>query len=108
MPSALFDQGATSGITPSWQAYTGPDGPGVYIDVPVQSTTPAFPYIPDYHTTLHGSLGHWITTGVTSIYNATPTGFRVYVRRADGGPLTPTDATNNGWSVRWSATLVVQ
>jgi hypothetical protein len=49
-----------------------------------------------------------VVTGVTSIYNATPTGFRIYLRRSDGGPLTPADAVNNNWSIVWTAALTIQ
>jgi hypothetical protein len=108
MPSIMFESGSTGGTTPSWQSYTGPDGPGIYIDVPVQSTSPPLPYTPTYSPTLHGTQAQWVVTGVTSIYNATPTGFRIYLRRSDGGPLTPADAVNNDWSIVWTAALTIQ
>jgi hypothetical protein len=108
MPSVMFESGSTGALTPTWQTYTGPDGPGIFIDVPVQSTSPPLPFTPTYSPTLVGSSGHWLVTGVTSIYNATPTGFRLYLRRADGGSLSPADAMNNNWSIRWTATLTIQ
>jgi hypothetical protein len=100
MPSIIEQSGTTQGKP--WQQYPG--GDGIFIDV---STAPhEFPGIPIYNAVLYGSSAHWATTGVTSIYNASPTGFRVYIRQADGGPLTPADAVANGWYVRWVGTFV--
>jgi hypothetical protein len=60
-----------------------------------------------YITSIGGRTNHWSTTGATSIYPtppaqyATPTGFRVYVRWANGGPLTPATANSYGWHINW-------
>ena len=53
-----------------------------YLDV--DTSAGKFTSTPRYFTTLGGNSSHWATTGATSIYNATPTGFRVYVRWSDG------------------------
>jgi hypothetical protein len=100
MPSVAMQSGSTQGLT--WQQYPG--GGGIFIDI---LTKPhSFPGTPLYNATLYGSSNHWATTGATSVYNASPTGFRVYVRYADGGPLTPADAQANGWYVRWVGTYI--
>jgi hypothetical protein len=54
-----------------------------------------------YLTNLGGNTSHWPTTGGTSIYNATSTGFRVHVRWADGGTLTPARANSFQWRINW-------
>jgi len=82
-----------------WQQY--PDGEAVFVDV---ANIRQFRNTPIYITSLGGTSAHWQTTGATSIYNPTPTGFRVYVRWANGGPLTPAIANQNGWHINWIAT----
>ena len=80
-----------------WQQYLG--GSGIFIDVDTSSGK--FDMTPRYITSLGGNTSHWRTTGGTSIYSPTPMGFRVYVRWADGAPLTPANATALGWRVNW-------
>jgi hypothetical protein len=48
-----------------------------------------------------GKIGHWATTGATSIYSPTKVGFRVYVRWANGNRLTPEDANDREWHINW-------
>ena len=95
--------GIASGSTPqgstAWQQYTG--GAGVYVDV--NTTTAGFTGTPLYFTSLGGASSHWATTGATSIYLPTATGFRVYVRWVDGLPLTPATANAHGWHINWLA-----
>ena len=54
---------------------------------------------PIYFASLGGDASHWLTTGVSSIYQASATKFRVYVRRAN---VTPEFANQNGWHVNYS------
>ena len=84
----------------AWQQY--PDGQGIFVDV--DTSLSRFQATPIYITSLGGRTSHWLTTGATSIYNPTPTGFRVYVRWATGGPLTPATANQYGWHINWIAT----
>ena len=90
-----------SGRTPSgstaWQQYTS--GNGVYLDVSTSSA--GFTTTPIYLTSIGGNTSHWATTGATSIYFPTATGFRVYVRWVDGSPLTPAQANSMGWTISW-------
>jgi hypothetical protein len=92
-----------AGSTPlglEWQQYE--NNAGVFIDVNTEgyhfSTTPV------YVTALHGTSHHWATTGGSSVYNPTPTGFRVYIRRPDGGSLLVSEAQSLGWHIQWIAT----
>jgi hypothetical protein len=58
---------------------------------------------PRYFTSLGGHSWHWSTTGVTSIYETTNTGFRVYVRWANGGNLNRQTAVDKEWYINWFA-----
>jgi hypothetical protein len=82
-----------------WQQYSGE---GLYIDV--NTAGYQFTTTPVYVTALHGNSNHWGTTGGSSVYNPTPTGFRVYIRKPDGGSLLVSEAQNFGWHIQWIAT----
>jgi hypothetical protein len=89
-----------SGQTPpgatAWQVYSPT---GILLDVDTRAGN--FAAVPVYVASLGGSSSHWSTTGATSIYNAAPTGFRVYVRWADGSALTPAQANQLQWHINW-------
>jgi hypothetical protein len=89
--------GSTTPGSTNWQPYTG--NTGVYLDV--DTSAGKFTSTPHYFVTLGGNSSHWATTGATSIYNATPTGFRVYVRWSDGSALTPAQANSSQWHINW-------
>jgi|SRR6516164_9957340 hypothetical protein len=87
----------TPGNTP-WHVYEG-GANGIYVDV--NTTSGHFSSVPVYVTSIGGNSSHWATTGATSIYNPTATGFRVYVRWSGGEPLTPADANGFQWHIKW-------
>jgi hypothetical protein len=97
-----------AGRTPpglEWQQYENDVGQfpsGVFIDVNTEeyhfSTTPV------YVTALHGNSSHWATTGSSSVYNPSSTGFRVYIRWSDNSPLFVSEAESLGWHIQWIAT----
>jgi len=60
-----------------------------------------FSKTPVYFTSLAGLSSHWNIVGATSVYLATPKGFRVYVRWADEKPLTIVKASQSGWYIQW-------
>ena len=97
MPSITYS-GASK---PSdWQQVDG--GRGIFVDVEIPSgifrtSRP----LPVYVASISGDNNHWATTGASSIYQATCTGFRVYVRWIDGSPLTPDFAQQRNWSINW-------
>lgn len=96
MATARIASGVTSpGL--GWQQYPG--GAGIFIDI--NTSSGKFATTPAYVTSLNGNSSHWATTGGTSVYSPTPTGFRVYLRWANGAPLTPGDAASNGWHLKW-------
>jgi hypothetical protein len=85
--------GRTSATNTPWVSYNG--GSGLYVDVDTSACgeTRSATYI----TSLGGTSRHWATTGVTSIYSPTSTGFRVYIKTTE----TPEQARANGWHVNW-------
>ena len=98
-------RGSTPVGNTAWQPYFVPggltDGQGIFVDVDTSSAK--FTTTPIYITSLGGTGYHWGTTGATSIYVPTPTGFRVYIRFPDGSSLTPAFANQNGWHINWIA-----
>ncbi len=84
-----------------WQQYH--TGFGVYVQV--KTHCGKFPKTPLYFSSIGGSTNHWATTGASSIYHATSTGFTVYIRWDDGGLLSPADAKQYGWHINWYALL---
>jgi hypothetical protein len=89
--------GSTTPGSTNWQPYSG--NSGVYLDVDTKAGN--FTTTPKYFTSIGGNSSHWATTGVTSIYSPSPTGFRVYVRWSDGSTLTPAQANSFQWHVNW-------
>jgi phage baseplate assembly protein gpV len=89
--------GSTTPGSTNWQPYEGTTG--IYLDV--DTSAGKFTTTPKYFTSLGGNSSHWATTGVTSIYTPSPTGFRVYVRWSDGSALTPEQANSLQWHVNW-------
>ncbi len=75
---------------------------GIYIDVNTSGCS--FTNTPRYITSIGGTSGHWETTGGTSIYMPTPTGFRVYLYGYVGGSAVTTSAASAyGYHVNWMA-----
>jgi hypothetical protein len=95
--SIKIASGSTTPGSTNWQPYSG--NTGVYLDV--DTSAGKFTTTPKYLTSLGGTSSHWAATGVTSIYDATPTGFRVYVRWSNGSALTPAQANSFQWHVNW-------
>ena len=94
-PSLCTGQ-TTPGAT-NWQPY-GAEG----LSLDVDTTACGYSAAPLYFTSVGGLDGHWKTTGATSIYLPTATGFRVYVWHR-GNSLTPALANGLGWHLNWRA-----
>jgi bacterial leucyl aminopeptidase len=94
--SIKIASGSTTPGSTNWQAY---GTTGVYLDV--DTSAGKFTTTPKYVTSIGGASSHWATTGATSIYSATPTGFRVYVRWSDGSALTTAQANSFQWHINW-------
>ncbi|MBQ4803990.1 T9SS type A sorting domain-containing protein [Aquimarina sp. MMG015] len=90
---------------------------GIYVDVDTKSCE--FTTTPHYLVTLESISNkgfHWYISGVPSVYNATSTGFRVYLRWTDApsdlptvgslnfpNPLRASTAADRDWVIRWTA-----
>jgi hypothetical protein len=96
--SALIGRGSTPAGNTAWQQY-GEEG--IFVDVDTSSA--GFNTTPLYITSLGGISNHWGSIGATSIYTPTPTGFRIYLRWAVGGSITPAFANQYGWHINWIA-----
>jgi len=94
--SIKIASGSTTPGSTNWQVYSAN---GVFLDV--DTSAGKFTTTPKYITSIGGTSSHWATTGATSVYNATPTGFRVYVRFSDGSALTPATANSFQWHINW-------
>ena len=70
---------------------------GIYVDVDTSSA--GFTSTPIYITSLGGQAHHWRTVGASSIYEATPTSFRIYLQGLDA--ITPQFANENNWHIQW-------
>lgn len=97
MASVRIGSGSTPVGSTNWQQYTG--GRGVYVDV--DTSAAGFKTTPSYVTSIGGVTHHWATTGGSSVYSATATKFRIYVRWIDGAPLSPTTANQYKWHINW-------
>ena len=97
MANHKISSGRTTPGATAWQPY--PNGGGIFVDVNTAGSH--FFSIPVYTTSIGGTSSHWATTGATSVYLATITGFRVYVRWANGSPLTPAQANGWQWHINW-------
>ena len=80
MATTRIASGRTQPGETAWQQYE--NDAGIFVDV--DTTAARLTDTPVYVTSIGGDSHHWATTGATSIYNATATGFRVYVRWANG------------------------
>lgn len=87
----------TPGSTP-WVVY---GANGIYVDV--DTSAAKLTGTPVYVTSIGGTSNQWATTGATSVYLATAAGFRIYVRYADGGPISPATANGFQWHINWIA-----
>ena len=71
---------------------------GIYIDVNTLACN--FTATPMYFTSLAGDNNHWTTTGATSIYSPSASGFRVYVRGISGA-ISSAFANSKNWHIQW-------
>jgi len=81
-----------------WQQY-GENG--IYVDV--DTSQAGFAVTPLYFTSLGGDLDHYMVTGSTSIYDASPIGFRIYLHCSDETAISPEIANEKGWHILWIA-----
>jgi hypothetical protein len=92
--------GHTSKGQTSWQKFYND---GIYVDVDTSAC--GFTVTPNYATSLLGISHHWMTSGSSEIYFATPTSFRVYIKPLFKGGITPEQANTWQWRLNWMAVV---
>ncbi len=95
LPTGRTVPGATA-----WQQY---GDSGIFVDV--DTSAAGLSGTPVYVPSLGGDSCHWRTTGGSSVYAPTATGFRVYVSFLDGA-IDPAVANSWKWHVNWIAAPV--
>ena len=105
MATGIASGRTTPGST-AWQQYVSSNGAfnGVFVDVDTRAGK--LTGTPVYVTSIGGRSHHWSTTGATSIYRPSATGFRVHVRWSDGSALNPATANSLEWHINWIATEI--
>ena len=77
------------------------------IEVDVDTSAAGFTQTPIYVTSIAGDKYHWGTTGASSVYKATPTGFSIQIRWDkgfwDANPLDLQEANSYKWHINWMA-----
>ncbi len=93
--------GQTQPGATDWLVY---DPSTVYVDI---NTDCGLSETPLYFTSIGGSTNHFIAIGHTSIYQAQPNSFRVYVRDVrEDAPIDPALANSYAWAINWMAVPV--
>jgi len=91
--------GSTGRTTTDWTNY---GSTGVYYDVDISDC--GFKTVPTVTTALEGSSHHWLSIGTSSIYNTSPSAFRIYLQNtyANHNPQNGF-AESKKWNVEWIA-----
>ncbi len=97
---ALIVSGSTVPGATNWEQ-DGLNKDIIYVDV--NTGTAGFSSTPAYIVSLGGTSSHGETIGGGAVYNASSTGFRIYLRWAKGGILEPETANSKGWHIVWAA-----
>jgi len=75
------------------------------IEVDVDTSAAGFTQTPIYVTSIAGDKYHWGTTGASSVYKATPTGFSIQIKWDKGfwddNPLDIQEANSYKWHINW-------
>jgi len=100
MATTRIASGRTTPGSTNWQPFVG-GTTGIYVDVDTSAAN--LTGSPVYVTSIGGTSNQWSTTGASSVYIGTATGFRIYIRYADGGPITPATANGFQWHINWIA-----
>jgi len=90
--------GSTGRTTTDWVNYYGE---GIYYDVDISDC--GFQTIPTVTTSVEGSSNHWSSLGTSSIYNTSPSTFRIYLFDARDDPIKLGEAEQLKWNVEWIA-----
>jgi len=86
--------GSTGRTTTDWVDYSSA---GIYYDVDISDC--GFKTVPTVTTAVEGSSSHWTSLGTSSIYNTSPSSFRIYLSH----PSAQSKAEAYKWNVEWIA-----
>jgi len=89
--------GSTGRSTTDWR---NNEGSGIYYDVDISDC--GFKTIPTVTTAIEGSSSHWVSLGTSSIYNTSPSAFRIYLLNTYMNPRNG-QAEKYKWNVEWIA-----
>merc|ERR1711920_1102073 len=89
--------GSTGRTTTDWTDYSSD---GIYYDVDISDC--GFKTIPTVTTAVEGAGGHWVSLGTSSIYNTSPSAFRIYLKNTHSNPQGG-KAEGWKWNVEWIA-----
>jgi len=89
--------GSTGRTTTDWYDYSTN---GLYYDVDISDC--GFVTIPTVTTSVEGTSSHWDSLGASSIYNTSPTTFRIYLKNTYTDPQGGV-AENLKWNIEWIA-----
>jgi len=87
--------GSTGRTTTDWTNYSSD---GIFYDVDISDC--GFKTIPTVTTAVEGAAGHWVSLGTSSIYNTSPSAFRIYLKNTysnQQGGLAEKHGTNVEW-----------
>ena len=87
--------GRTEPGNTAWKKY------GTGIVVIVDTSSGRFSGTPVYITSIGGKTKHWTTTGASSIYKATSTSFKIYIRKVNNAEITLDQANQYEWHINW-------
>jgi len=88
--------GSTGRTTTDWTNYSSR---AVYIDVDISDC--GFKTVPTVTTAVEGAGNHWLATGTSSIYNTSPSAFRIYINNNDNPQNGKAEIWK--WNVEWIA-----
>jgi len=89
--------GSTGRSTTDWINYATY---GLYYDVDISDC--GFKTVPTVTTAVEGTSTHWRSTGTSSIYNTSPSAFRMYLENSSHNPQNG-KAENYKWNIEWIA-----
>jgi hypothetical protein len=84
----------------NWQNYADPDAVFTNVDTRVAGAA-VFTTAPMYFTSILCTSGCWRSNGAQAIYNASPTGFTVYVQDYNPEIMDRILAQSWNWRIRW-------
>jgi len=87
--------GTTGRSNSIWHNYASS---GIYMDVDISRC--GYVRVPTITTAIEGTSSHWTARGTSSIYRATPNGFRIYIHQ---GGLRIGNAKTFKYNVEWIA-----